>query len=94
MILWANTQHVPVVALDTPSGLDLTTGKLFDPIIKADATLTLAMPKKGLFDSEAKKVIGELYLGDISVPQELYQEKTLGLTSTNLFRYSDVVRLE
>ena len=94
MILWANAQHVPVVALDTPSGLDLTTGKLYDPIIKADATLTLAMPKKGLFDSEAEKVIGELYLGDISVPQELYREKTLDLTPTNMFRYSDVVRIE
>ena len=94
MILWANSQNAPVVALDTPSGLDLTTGKLYDPIIEADATLTLAMPKKGLFDSEAKKVIGELYLGDISVPKELYQEKSLGLTPTNMFRFSDVVRLE
>ena len=93
MILWANTMNVPIVALDTPSGLDLTTGKLYDPIIEADATLTLAMPKKGLFDSEAQKVIGELYLGDISVPKELYQEKTLGLSPTNMFRYSDVVRL-
>ena len=94
MILWANSQKVPVVALDTPSGLDLTTGKLYDPIIEADATLTLAMPKKGLFDQKAKKVIGELYLGDISVPQELYQENTLGLIAGNIFRYSDVVRLE
>ena len=94
MIIWANSQKAPVVALDTPSGLDLTTGKLYDPIIKADATLTLAMPKKGLFESDAKKVIGELYLGDISVPKELYQEKTLGLSTSNMFRYSDVVRIE
>ena len=94
MILWANSQKAPVIALDTPSGLDLTSGKLYTPITEADATLTLAMPKKGLFDSEAKKVIGELYLGDISVPQELYQEKTLELSAGNLFRYSDVVRID
>ena len=93
MIHWANSQKVPIVALDTPSGLDLTTGKLYDPIIKASATLTLAMPKKGLFACEAKKVVGELYVGDISVPQELYQEKGLGLKSTNIFRYSDIIRL-
>jgi len=65
--------------------LDLTTGKLYNPIVKADATLTLAMPKKGMFNSEAKKVVGELYIGDISVPQELYQEESLGLESTNIF---------
>ncbi len=93
MIHWANSQKVPLVALDTPSGLGLTTGNLYDPIIKADATLTLAMPKKGLFASEAKKVVGELYIGDISVPQELYEEKSLGLEPTNIFRYSDIVRL-
>ncbi len=37
MIQWVNTRDVPVVALDTPSGLDLTSGKLYDPIIKATA---------------------------------------------------------
>ena len=93
MIHWANSQKVPIVALDTPSGLDLTTGKLYEPIIKASATLTLAMAKKGLFASEAKEVVGELYVGDISVPQELYQEKSLGLKPTNIFRYSDIIRL-
>ena len=93
MIRWANIQSVPVVALDTPSGLDLTSGKLYEPIIKATATLTLAMPKAGLFSAEARVTIGELYLGDISVPSELYREKTLGLYPTNIFRYSDIVRL-
>lgn len=93
MIQWANTQNVPLVALDTPSGLDLTSGKLYNPMIKATATLTLAMPKIGLFSEEARATIGELYLGDISVPNELYQEKALGLKPSNIFRYSDIVRL-
>ena len=94
MIKWANSKEAPILSLDTPSGLDLTTGTLFNPIIKAMATLTLAMPKVGLFKKEAKKMVGELYLGDISVPQELYQEDSLGLSATNIFRYSDVVRIE
>ena len=93
MIQWANSIKAPTVALDTPSGLDLTNGILYTPIINASATLTLAMPKIGLFDKAAKKVVGELYLGDISVPQELYQEKALGLKPSNIFRYSDIVRL-
>lgn len=94
MISWANAQKAPVISLDTPSGLDLTTGTLYQPIINATATLTLAMPKIGLFEPEAKKIVGALYLGDISVPKELYQEKTLGLETDNIFRYSDIVRLE
>lgn len=45
MIEWANKSEVPVTALDTPSGIDLSSGKIHCPSIKADATLTLALPK-------------------------------------------------
>ncbi|MRI01298.1 NAD(P)H-hydrate epimerase [Kriegella sp. EG-1] len=93
MIHWANAQKVPIVALDTPSGLDLTRGTRYDTVIKANATLTLAMPKKGLFIEDVKTIVGELYLGDISVPNELYNEKSLGLNTDNIFRYSDIVQL-
>jgi len=79
MITWANEQDAPVISLDTPSGLDLTTGTLFEPSMNATATLTLAMPKVGLFEYGAKKIVGDLYLGDIGVPKELYQKKTLKL---------------
>ncbi len=68
----ANASSVPVLSLDTPSGLDLTTGIPAEPCTKAVATLILAMPKKGLFAIEAKSFVGELYLADISVPPQLY----------------------
>lgn len=93
MIHWANNQNAPIVALDTPSGLDPNSGTLYEPVIGASATLTLAMPKMGLFASDAKSVVGELYVGDISVPPELYQEESLGLEPTNIFRYSDIIRI-
>ena len=93
MIIWANQRPEPVLALDTPSGLDLTSGKVKDPVIHADATLTLAMPKSGLFIKEAEAIIGELYLADISVPPQLYAEKSLGLRAQNISRYSDIVRI-
>ncbi len=93
MIKWANSQRAAVVSLDTPSGLDLTTGTLHQPIVEASATLTLAMPKIGLFKEDAKDKIGELYLGDISVPRELYKEKSLSLTVENMFGESDVVKI-
>lgn len=91
MIAWVNQRSEPVLSLDTPSGLDLTSGKVHNPTVKANATLTLAMPKIGLFNMEAKAMIGELYLGDISVPPKLYEEESLGLRAQNIFRYSDIV---
>ena len=90
MIRWANEQSAPTLSLDTPSGLDTVTGEVFDPTIDATATLTLALPKKGL-QSQCEHV-GELYLADISVPPELY-EKAFGLAVGPLFAESDVIRL-
>ena len=39
LITWANNQNAPTISMDTPSGLDLSSGKLFNPIINAKATL-------------------------------------------------------
>ncbi len=93
MIEWANKSRVKVLALDTPSGLDLTTGTIHSPTVEADATLTLAMPKKGLFAKSSSGYVGAIYLGDISVPPRLYGEDSLGLKAENLFRHSDILKL-
>jgi NAD(P)H-hydrate epimerase len=93
LIRWANGQTVPVLALDAPSGVDTTTGTVFDPAIQAAATMTLALPKEGLRASGVAQRVGELYLADISVPPELYAEPALGLTVGHIFAASDIVRL-
>ena len=87
-ITWAQVQAAPILSLDTPSGLDTTSGEAFEPGIEATATLTLALPKRGLQHPR----IGSLYLADISVPPELYK-KYLGIEVPQLFNRSDVVRL-
>ncbi len=55
-----------VISLDTPSGLDVTTGAAPGRVVAADATMTLALPKIGLRDTDA---VGELFIADISVPR-------------------------
>ena len=87
-IRWANGAGRPILALDAPSGLDTATGAAGDPCIKAQATLTLALPKFGLTSPEAAAVVGKLYLADISVPPALY--KRLDLDVGPLFE-SDVI---
>jgi NAD(P)H-hydrate epimerase len=86
-----NDCGLPVLALDAPSGLDTTTGAAGDPCIKAEATLTLALPKVGLLSSEAAAVVGQLYLADISVPPGLYGR--MGLEVGPLFEDDVIVGL-
>jgi NAD(P)H-hydrate epimerase len=93
MIRWANDTGAPILALDAPSGVDTTTGTVFDPAIKATATMTLALPKEGLRAPGVDAQVGELYLADISVPPQLYAEPALTLAVGPVFAQSDIVRL-
>jgi NAD(P)H-hydrate epimerase len=72
LITAANAHPAPVLAIDLPSGLDARTGDPYDPCIRADATLTLALPKTGLLAAAARPVIGELAVADIGIPMEVY----------------------
>jgi NAD(P)H-hydrate epimerase len=93
MIRWANGQDAPVLSLDAPSGVDTTTGTVYDPAIKATATMTLALPKEGLRAPIAAAQVGELYLADIGVPPSLYSRPALGLQVGPIFAECDIIRL-
>lgn len=93
LIRWVNDQTVPVLSLDAPSGVDTTSGTVFDPAIRATATMTLALPKEGLRASGVAANVGELYLADISVPPTLYEEPALKLKVGSIFAQSDIIRL-
>jgi NAD(P)H-hydrate epimerase len=70
----SNRSGKPILALDIPTGLDPNTGYPSEPCIRASQTLTLALPKRGLYARRAKPYVGALFLADISVPRELYRE--------------------
>ncbi len=93
LVRWANESTAPVLSLDAPSGIDTTTGTVFDPAIRAAATMTLALPKEGLKAPGVATHVGELYLADISVPPGLYAKPPLGLEVGALFAREDVVRI-
>lgn len=92
LIRWANSAGAPVLSLDVPSGVDATTGTIFEPAIQATATMTLALPKAGLRPAAA--LVGELYLADISVPPDLYAGPGIGLDVGPVFARADIVRLD
>lgn len=88
----ANASGIPILSLDSPSGLDTTTGNAGQPCIRAAATMTLALPKTGLLAPQAKDFVGELYLADIGFPPELYQR--IGIEVGPLFSKGPLIRLE
>ncbi len=93
LIRRANSQTTPVLSLDVPSGVDTTAGTVYDPSVRATATMTLALPKEGLQAADAREAVGELYLADISVPPSLYAGPSLGLDVGPLFHAADVIRI-
>ena len=93
LIRWANDASAPVLSLDVPSGVDATTGTVFDPAVRAAATLTLALPKQGLGAEGVESHVGELWLADIGVPPGLYAEPALGIDVEPIFACHEIIRL-
>ena len=93
LIRRTNSRTAPVLSLDVPSGVDTTAGTVYDPSVRATATMTLALPKEGLQAAEAREAVGELYLADISVPPSLYAGPNLGLAVGPIFHAADVIRI-
>ncbi len=60
-----------IVAVDIPSGLDATTGKIGAAAVRATATVTFQNPKLGFFQAAGPDHVGEVYVRDIGlVPAE------------------------
>jgi len=89
LIQLAQSSAAPILSLDTPSGIDTGDGRVFDPHIRAAATLALALPKAGFRQPAAAAMCGDLYAADISVPSELYRQ--IGLEVTGLFARNSLV---
>jgi ADP-dependent NAD(P)H-hydrate dehydratase / NAD(P)H-hydrate epimerase len=68
----ANLETRPhIIAVDCPSGVDCDTGAAAAECLSADITVTVAAAKHGLLKFPAYKVIGELRLVGIGLPNEL-----------------------
>ncbi len=91
MIMRANAAGRLILALDLPSGLDPDDAGPFDPCITATATMTLALPKRGLTLERALPVMGDLYLADIGIAAGILKEVSARVGA--LFATGAIVRL-
>ncbi|OGL14947.1 MAG: NAD(P)H-hydrate epimerase [Candidatus Rokubacteria bacterium RIFCSPLOWO2_12_FULL_71_22] len=91
LITRANAGGRPILALDLPSGLDPDSGEALAPCVRAEATLTLALPKRGLLAPGAQPYVGTLWVGDIGVPPSVWER--FGLSVGALFARAPVVEV-
>jgi ADP-dependent NAD(P)H-hydrate dehydratase / NAD(P)H-hydrate epimerase len=86
VIDFINSQPVPRIAVDIPSGLDADTGFPLGVSVKADVTVTFVVPKIGLAVYPGIDYAGKVYVADITTPKLLEKEITYGLITYNTVR--------
>jgi NAD(P)H-hydrate epimerase len=62
-----NTQKLPVFSLDVPSGLDADTGAAAGEAVRAEATVTFAGLKTGLFVGDGPGFSGSIFFDDLEL---------------------------
>jgi NAD(P)H-hydrate epimerase len=68
--LGARRAGVPVLAVDTPTALDLTTGTPSQPNVHANVTVTFHRPKQGLLTKYGKALGGRVLVAPIGIPAD------------------------
>jgi len=70
LIRAARGRGVPVVSVDTPTAVDLTSGEPSDPVVEADVTVTFHRPKLGLATRRGAALAGRVLVAPIGIPPE------------------------
>ena len=69
-----NASGKPVLSVDLPSGIHTDTGQIMGTAVKADVTVTLALPKRGLLLWPGAEQAGRLEIRDIGIPEALVSQ--------------------
>lgn len=66
----ARDAGIPVLAVDTPTAVDLTSGDPSEPVVRADLTVTFHRPKTGLRTRMGRALAGRVLVAPIGIPAE------------------------
>lgn len=64
--------HVPILAMDVPTGIDADSGHLLGAAVHATATITFIGLKIGLLTGSGIAYAGELILNDLQLPSDIF----------------------
>jgi NAD(P)H-hydrate epimerase len=90
MIEYINSSQKPVIAIDIPSGLNGSTGEIGNIAVKANLTITMALPKIGLLINKGPELCGEVSIADISVPNQILSKNK---SKTFLLQAEDITQI-
>lgn len=74
IIFAINKVNVPKLAVDIPSGVCGSTGKILGDAVKSHWTVTMALPKIGLTLYPGAEYVGNLIVGNIGMPNQVKNE--------------------
>ena len=66
-----NASKSPILSVDVPSGLNATTGEVNPIAVKANWTVTFALPKKGFYVNEGPYYAGQIFVENIGFSEDL-----------------------
>ncbi|MBI2778017.1 MAG: NAD(P)H-hydrate epimerase [Chloroflexi bacterium] len=66
----ARTAGIPIVAVDTPTAVDVSSGDPSDPVVQADLTVTFHRPKTGFRSRRGAALAGRVLVAPIGIPPE------------------------
>jgi len=70
-----NNSTARVLSIDIPSGINGRTGQVCGLAVKADETVTFALPKPGLFQYPGAEYAGNVSVADIGIPPDAVNEE-------------------
>lgn len=77
------------IAVDMPAGLDPDTGKAHTDAFRADTTITMFSPKKGMYLGAGPELSGTIRIASLGVPKAIADE----LSNTRIIEECDLPRL-
>jgi NAD(P)H-hydrate epimerase len=87
VIDFINSLGIPVVSVDIPSGLNGDLPTVSGAVVRADLTVTMALPKRAHLFYPAKNYVGLLEIADISMPEDVKNSESVTL---NQVEFSDL----
>jgi len=83
-----NDSYAIKVAIDLPSGLNSETGVAHQSAFKADYTITMFAPKKGMYLNKGPILCGEIFVANLGTPKTTFKE----LATTYILEKKDVAK--
>ena len=72
-----NNLSIPILSVDLPSGLDADTGSPLGTCVRADRTVTIGLPKRGLLIHPGAEFAGKLEVVDIGFPEQVIDAQNI-----------------